>query len=302
MIGGKFMDIKQLTYFITIAESKTITEAAQKLHMAQPALSQSLKALEESVGVSLINRDKRQLSLTHSGDILYQEAKKIVKQIEITKHKVSSSNKEQVEIVNIGINTISSHLLLPVIRQMKKDYPQVKLNIHQNESNHLSQMIRKNELDFAIVRFPINTTHLETILLEEEPYYFICSKSTNKRTYIETLPRRLMTPLILPSNQALGTYQTILNQLTGYTKSHQQISGCSDMELLLTMVEADMGCSIVPQSALKDKSYDIDVLSIKDSTVSSSYGLIYSKDKELTPATTHFINLLTQIIKKKKIA
>ena len=111
MIGGKFMDIKQLTYFITIAESKTITEAAQKLHMAQPALSQSLKALEESVGVPLINRDKRQLSLTHSGDILYQEAKKIVKQIEITKHKVSSSNKEQVEIVNIGINTISSHLL-----------------------------------------------------------------------------------------------------------------------------------------------------------------------------------------------
>lgn len=81
------MDIKQLTYFIEIAESKTITEAAKKLHIAQPALSQSLKALEESVGVPLINRNKRHHTLTHTGEVLYQEAKKIVTQLEATKKK-----------------------------------------------------------------------------------------------------------------------------------------------------------------------------------------------------------------------
>lgn len=296
------MDIKQLTYFIEIAESKTITEAAKKLHIAQPALSQSLKALEESVGVPLINRNKRHHTLTHTGEVLYQEAKKIVTQLEATKKKVSASTSQQAEIINVGINTISSHLLLPVIKQMKKDYPQVNLNIHQNESNHLSRMVRKNELDFAIVRFPINTTHLETILLNEEPFYFVCSKSNKNRTHIETLPRRMMTPLILPSNQMLGTYQTILEHLTDYTNLSQNISGCSDMDLLLTMVEADMGCSIVPQSALNQKNYDVDVLSIKDSAISSTYGLVYSKDKELTLVTAHFIDLLTNQMKKKKIA
>ena len=111
-----------------------------------------------------------------------------------------------------------------------------------------------------------------------------------------------MTPLILPSNQTLGTYQTILDHLTGYTNHSQNISGCSDMDLLLTMVEADMGCSIVPQSALDQKNYELDVLSIKDSSLSSTYGLVYSKDKELTAVTSHFIDLLTHLIKNRKIA
>lgn len=296
------MDIKQLTYFIEIAESKTITAAAKKLHMAQPALSQSLKALEESVGVPLIIRNKRQHSLTHAGEVLYQEAKKILQQIEETRKKVSTAEKEQAEVINLGINTISSHLLLPAIKQMKKEQPNVLINIHQNESNHLARMIRKNELDFAVVRFPINTTHLETIILEEEPFYFICSKSDKKRTFIETLPRKMMNPLILPSNQALGTYQTILDNFKDYHSASQNVSGCSDMNLLLTMVEENMGCSVVPQSVLENSQHDIDVLSIKDPNLVSTYGLVYSKDKQLSPTLSYFLELLVDASKNEKIA
>ena len=296
------MDIKQLTYFIKIAESKTITEAAKKLHMAQPALSQSLKALEETVGVPLINRNKRQHSLTSAGEVLYEEAKKIIQHIKEAQEKILTAEQNKTEVINVGINTISSHLLLPTIKQMKKEQPNVNINIHQNESNHLARMVRKNELDFAIVRFPINTTHLETIILEEEPFYFICSKSDKKRTYIETLPRKMMNPLILPSNQALGTYQTILDHFKHYNAVTNQISGCSDMDLLLTMVEEDMGCSIVPQSVLDNTNYDIDILSIKDPNLSSTYGLIYSKDKQLSPSLTHFVELLVDSTRNEKIA
>ena len=85
------MDTKQLTYFIAIAESKTITEAANKLHLAQPALSQSLKTLEGQLETQLVNRSRHQLTLTPAGEVLYKEGKRILQQIEETTSKILSA-------------------------------------------------------------------------------------------------------------------------------------------------------------------------------------------------------------------
>lgn len=288
------MDIKQLTYFIAIAESKTITEAAKKLYLAQSALSQSLKSLEEIVGAPLINRSRRQHTLTSAGEILYNEAKKIIETIEATKKKISLSSNKVFEKINVGVDPISSHLLLPAIRWMKSVHPHTSINIHQNESTLLTQMVTNNELDFALVGQSINTAYLEAIVLEQKPLYFICSKSDKKRTTIGSLPRTIIKPLILPNTQELGSYQTIMEHVKRNAKSISTVSGCSDIDLLLTMVEEDMGCSIVPESVLARTNYEIDVLSIKEPNLTLTSSLIYSKKLSLTPTFSDFIKVLVE--------
>jgi len=72
-IGEKFMEIKQLLYFITLVNEGNITAAAKKLHIAQPALSNHLKGLEEEVGIKLFNRGARNITLTQAGEILFNK-------------------------------------------------------------------------------------------------------------------------------------------------------------------------------------------------------------------------------------
>ncbi|MGO2265205.1 MAG: LysR family transcriptional regulator [Vagococcus salmoninarum] len=288
------MDIKQLTYFIAIAESKTITEAAKKLYLAQSALSQSLKSLEEIVGAPLINRSRRQHTLTSAGEILYNEAKKIIETIEATKKKISLSSNKVFEKINVGVDPISSHLLLPALREMKNEYPNMTINIQQNDSRLLTQMVMKNELDFALVGLPINPSYLEVIVLEKKPLYFICSKSDKKRTSIGNLPRRMIKPLILPNTQEVGTYQRIMEHVKMNSESIASVSGCSDIDLLLTMVEEDLGCSIVPESFLTKTNYEIDVLSISEPDLTVTSGLIYSKELKLTEHLSRFIESLAE--------
>ena len=296
------MDTKQLTYFIVIAESKTITEAANKLHLAQPALSQSLKTLEGQLETQLVNRSRHQLTLTPAGEVLYKEGKRILQQIEETKSKILSANKEQTKIINVGLSTFPAQELMPVIRQLKATYPNTKINIQQNEADQLANHIRHQVLDIAIVPLPINTDRLEVITLKEEPLYFICSKSDKNRTHIETLTTNLTNPLILPSHQGTETYQNIRNHFNHGDTVNRHISDCSDIDLLLSMVEEDMGCSILPQSVLDNVPYDLDKISITDPNFSTTYGLIYSKELVLEPEHTDFIDSLIHLTKVKKIA
>ena len=80
--GGNRLDIRQLRYFIAIAEEKQITAAAKRLHMTQPPLSQQLSSMEEKLGVELFSRNGRYLELTDAGDALYRNA------INIDKHSI----------------------------------------------------------------------------------------------------------------------------------------------------------------------------------------------------------------------
>ncbi|WP_312029591.1 LysR family transcriptional regulator [Paenibacillus sedimenti] len=101
------MDIRQLRYFIAIAEEKQITAAAKKLHMAQPPLSQQLKLLEQDLGVKLFEKRGRFLQLTDAGNTLYRYAMKITKDMEEAQTEVTQIGSGVRGKLSIGINTIS---------------------------------------------------------------------------------------------------------------------------------------------------------------------------------------------------
>jgi DNA-binding transcriptional LysR family regulator len=107
------MDIRQLKYFLAIAEEKNITKAAKKLYISQPPLSQQLKLLEEELGVTLLERSTRKMKLTEAGKLLRHRAKQIIELMETSIKEIKNLNLGVKGILSIGFVSSAGSILLP---------------------------------------------------------------------------------------------------------------------------------------------------------------------------------------------
>ncbi|WP_314059197.1 LysR family transcriptional regulator [uncultured Vagococcus sp.] len=290
------MDLRQLKYFVAIAEAKNITEAAKTLHIAQPPLSQMLKQLELELETTLIERQGRQNSLTDSGKVLYSEALKIIKQLEETESLVKDTSSGTKGNLAMGINTLSAEELVPSLVSFQQKYPAVTFDLHQNESHVLCQMVRDRQIDIALIRFPLQVDDFDVIYLNKEPFYFICDGSSKKGPNPSDYIGIANSKLVLPSTKGLGVYHSIIEYLAKFQLNPQSISSCSDINLLFQLVEAGFGTSIVPKSLLtQQKHRKVEAHRLDDPLFHSSYGLITLKGAYHSSVMTKFIDEVTSL-------
>lgn len=149
------MTLKQLSYFLKIAETGNLTKAAQLLHMSQPPLSYQLKALEEELGVELFVRDARNMHITNEGIYLQDKATQILSLIDKTSEEIRTLSTQG--IININIGTVSSinHNLLPkIVNIYKKQHPNAIFNIHDGSSFRIMELLNNSMIDIGILREP----------------------------------------------------------------------------------------------------------------------------------------------------
>ena len=121
------MDIRQLRYFCAIAEEGQISRAAQRLHIAQPPLSYQLKLLEEELGVKLVDRNTRNLSLTQAGHVFYQRAEQILGMLQAAASEVKDVEYGVNGILAIGSPPAIGNIYIPErIARFHKEYPYVR--------------------------------------------------------------------------------------------------------------------------------------------------------------------------------
>jgi len=290
------MDIRQLRYFIAIAEEKQITAAAHRLHMAQPPLGQQLKGMEQELGVQLVKRTGKSMELTDAGQALYRHALQLTKMLEESQIEVQEIGHGTRGKLTIGVNTLSSAALPKLLRIFQERYSQITYRIQQNESAQILRLIHERAIELGIVRLPLDVSEFEVMALRSEPFYFVRSNSHPFAgapiTYEDIEPY----PLILPSTEGLGLYQNILEQFTMRGLRANVIGECSDIVTLLEWVSTGNGTTIVPASILQlYRGYDIQAVSITDSENAFATGLVWLKDRYLTKPAEHFIELMKKL-------
>ncbi|NQX61784.1 LysR family transcriptional regulator [Paenibacillus qinlingensis] len=289
------MDIRQLRYFIAIAEEKQITAAAQRLHMTQPPLGQQLKLMEQELGVELILRTGKVIELTEAGQALYKHALHLTKLIEEAENDVKEIGKGTRGNLRIGVNTLSSAQLPQLLRIFKTRYPEVTYKIQQNESAQLLRLIREHTIELAIIRLPMELNDFEVIQLQSEPFYFVTAKSFASESQAFTYADIQRYPLILPSTEGLGLYHSIIDQFTERGLQPNVIGECSDMVTLLDWVSSGDATTIVPESIVKlHCEYAFQAYAIADSPLKLATGLIWLKDRHVSKAAQHFIELMQE--------
>ena len=122
------MDFKQLRYFCVIAQEKSITKAAEKCYIAQPSLSQSIANLEKELGVKLLDRASRGISLTQAGEVFYRYATGVLQEEKQIRQKLLDTDKEPAGEITLCIGCYAS-TVLRLVSEFKKEYPHVAFRL-----------------------------------------------------------------------------------------------------------------------------------------------------------------------------
>jgi LysR family transcriptional regulator, nitrogen assimilation regulatory protein len=254
-MGRSRIQLRHLDYFINIVDAGSFSRAATMIHVAQPALSQQMAELEESLGVSLLHRSARGVRTTAAGKLLYAEAKAIIDRVEHLPDVVRSSGEDIQGVVRIGMSSVLASFMENVIkRACKAALPNVTLHFVSGTSEQLSNRVRDDSLDIAVIfdgRFVSGVA--STALFEQRLYVVLQRAKPFDHDHVTRDSLRDM-PLILPARPHDTIVRMLLEPLFDDWRTAAGITIENDLWATLSAVQAGLGSAILAMgdvSALK---------------------------------------------------
>lgn len=290
------MNSNNLLYFSVLAKELHFGKAAQKLHITRPPLSRAIKQLEEELGVSLLERNQRTVTLTTAGEYLKRKADLILQNITAAEKEVKRIAKG--EIGDLRITYVGSvlHSILPPLRSFTRLYPNVHLHLSQYTVYDQLKMLKNEDTDIAFLRTPIHAKGLHLREIYTENFVLVTSKTQPIISLNENKALFLLSKLpfiFFPQYLASGLYEQIITICNTIGFSPLIAHEVSELDCIVRMVEDDMGIAILPKSALlgvenRVRLYELDFIKVH-STISICHRCEYTN-----PVLQSFINFIVQ--------
>ena len=193
------MEIRQLKYFVRIVELGSLTRAAESLFIAQPALSQQMASLEKDLGVKLLARSVRGVTVTQAGEAFYKQANTILKQVDNARMIVASEHDHPSGMVSIGIpSSIANVLAVPLYGAIRSKYPDILIEINETPSAYLDELVINGRIDIGLLFNFSRTKGLKLQKLMSESLYLVGKQgafdSEDPVTLAEVCRQELLTP------------------------------------------------------------------------------------------------------------
>ena len=282
------MDIKQLTYFLTIVEEGSISKAAEKLHMSQPPLSHQLKLLEKELGVKLIERNTRKLEVTDAGLILSNRAKQILQFMDTTIKEVKDISDGLEGILSIGTVSSAGAALLPEhIENFLKKYPNINFEILDEDSNRIIELLHSGVIDIGIICTPYNNDMLEAITLPEEPMIVVGTHlPINSKRKSVTLNDLSKEKLIVQQRYEKNIIE--LCQKSGFEP--KIFCKSNDIRTLLLWASNGIGLAILPKNCINlFQNENLKYVEIDEPFLTVGTAIVWKKNHYLSSAAKHFL-------------
>ena len=289
------MEIKDMRAFYAIVEEGNISHAAQRLDIAQPALSRQMKRLETSLGVQLFERGSRRIRLTDAGRVLYSRVEHILGMVDGTVREITEIGSGIAGSIQLGTITTSGALLLPeLISEFYRRYPQVTYQIWEAEGARILELLDNRVIEIAITRTQVDSKVYESIVLPNEPLVVVMNKdqvigASDSEVRMEEL--RDM-PIIIPLRwQSLFIANC---RKLGFDPHILCVSDSIVQDLLL--VKRGMGAAILPVSSrtlLTDGNLHYKKLVSPE--MSTHTVIAWLKNRTLSSSSEHFIKLFREM-------
>lgn len=148
------MELRQLRYFVKVAETLNFSEAAKALYVTQSTLSQQVRQLEAELGTPLFERSSHHVALTEAGSVILANARQALREAEMCAERINDINDLSTGTLNIGVTYSFSPILTETILTFTKRYPRIKLNILYKPMSELLTLLREGTVDFALAFRP----------------------------------------------------------------------------------------------------------------------------------------------------
>ncbi len=247
------LNLSQLQTFVTVVAEGSMTAAADKLYLTQPAVSQQMKNLEDELGVELIVRGSKQIKMTAQGEVLCEHAKKILSLVQQTEISIKSVGAQLRGELRIGtLNSIGLHLMSPVVSRLLKYNPDFKIKVDYATGETLIQNYKKGELDILVL--PEVEKHFKTTLpdsksqiLFQEEMWLVGSGKDEFYPLSLKLEEVKKIPYVHFSNE-FPEFDLLLKSKVG---TLQSVFESSNVGTLKRVIEAGLGIGFLPSHSIR---------------------------------------------------
>ncbi|MBV7538548.1 LysR family transcriptional regulator [Duganella sp. sic0402] len=293
------MELRQLRYFVAIVDHGSLSRAALILHVAQPALTQQLRQLEEDLGVQLLHRSAQGVLSTDAGKVFYEHAQAILKQVADARSAVAQSAERPSGSVTLGLpQSISGALALPLLTATRAHYPEITLQLTEELTGNLSDQLKSGRVNLAVLFDDGQLNQFTTHVLAEETLHFICRADAAyaQGEHSLTLQQALDIQLILPGLQH-GVRPRIESVARAAGLSVSNVIEINSIAILKSALLANMGATILPTAPVLDELQrgTLRAQPIHSPSISRTVALCSSRNIPLTNAASAISKLVRQV-------
>lgn len=296
---GSEMEFRTLHYFTVVAQELNITRAAEKLNMSQPPLSNQIKALEEELGVQLLIRGNRHLTLTEEGALLLRRALQLQELADKTRQEIASLRGGMAGTVYLSmVEGQAPFLAAQWIAGFREEFPLVRYNLWNGSSDDVLDRLRKGLADLAVIAAPYDTEHLEGFPVGREPWAAMLHPDHPLAKELgDTIPLSSLVgePLIVPSRKSrveairrwfgeIGAEPQILCEMSNYMDA-------------AALSSQGVGVSIFPQTVGVSNGLVVSKV-VTQPTRQAEYILVWNKGQAPSGLTREFIRYVQDYLEE----
>jgi len=283
------VELRHLRYFLAVAEELHFGRAAERLQIAQPALSQQIRSLESQIGVELFHRTKRRVELSAGGKAMFQPARQTLGDAAAAIEAAQRAARGEIGHLTIGFIETAATTIMPLaVRRFRIDHPDVGLSLRELSVDAQIEGLLSGALDVGILRPPIDTPGLRLAAMADEGLVVVAPEGHWLAKRKRVGPGSLVgEPLVLLAREVVpGLYDQVIALQRGHGGAIIAQEATS-IQAVLGLVAAGLGVSLLPASVRSLDRSGVAFITLAPSPRSSM--LLASRETESSPLTTAFL-------------
>ena len=297
------MELRQLQYFLVVAEELNFSRDADRLNMTQPPLSAQIRQLEDELAVTLFERSTRKVTLTAAGEAFQRSTKRLVNQLDSNVIEAQRIAKGEIGQLTLGfVPSAMAEILPPILREFRTRFPDVRLVLHELTPEQQVRGLRDGSLDCACFYLPFNGMHpfgdrsLESAPISREPLVSALPVdhhlTAQRKIAIESLADEPFVTVAGHSGQ--GLREIILEHCRrGDFKPHI-VQEAALIGTIAGLVASGVGVALLPASVRRMQKIGISYRPLQDNPIHVKMGLIWVKERS-HPTLEGFVNVAEEI-------
>jgi DNA-binding transcriptional LysR family regulator len=293
------LDLKQLQYFLAVAEERSVTRAAARLHLTQPPLSAQLARLEHELGVRLFVRHRRGVDLTEAGRALAERARRLLAEVDATAETVTRTGQGPTGQLTLAFVSAAAWSVLPsLLRRLRADRPDVAVRFLEDTADAVVAHVRERRADLALLYLPPAGAAagvgpgLDVAVVRRETLVAVLPAEVAERHGERVdLAQLAEHEFLVPAAAGTGALAAHLSgacRLSGFTPRRREVSL---VHTAVALVGAGAGVSVLPVSSQAVCGPDVVVRPLARHVPVVEMGLVRRRADPPTPSTRRFLRL-----------
>lgn len=292
MERGNCMTLRHIKIFVTVCECGSVTEAANKLFIAQPTVSLVIKELEEYYGVKLFDRISRKLYITDPGKLLLNYATHIVSLFEKIENEIKDSNSYGTLRIGSSI-TIGNYLIPPLLQLFKNQFPNVNFHVTIDNSREIEELVFKNKIDFGLIEGTVHNPQIKSEKFINDELVLVCGKGHSLFEQVDVDLMEIRDHDFILREKGSGSRELFDSTMLIHGVEIQPVIESVSTQSIIRAVRSGIGITLLPYLLVKTdiSEGNLHKINIRGIAFQRNYYIIYHQNKYFTQPAKCFIEL-----------